>query len=95
MERTVAATTNRVFYSYSKWAAIPLDRKPECATVHEALEQILSASKQHKFKAIRSHVTAWGPKETGSISDLYIEFPEAFSKYFMQDFWLTDWHLCR
>jgi hypothetical protein len=68
---------------------VPLDRKPECATVHKALEQILSAIKQHQFKAIRSCVTAWGPKEADSISDLYIKFPEAFSKHFMQDLWLA------
>ena len=82
----MAVTTHTVFYSCSKWTEILLDRKPEGALVHEALEQILSASKQHQFKAIRSHVTVWGPKEAGSIqvSDLYIKFPEAFSKYFMQ-----------
>jgi len=35
---------------------MPLDRKPECVIVHEALEEILSASKQHQFNPYPANV---------------------------------------
>jgi hypothetical protein len=58
------------FSVHIKWAALPLDRKPECVIFHEALEEILSASKQHQFKAIRSNVTE-APKRL-AIYQIYI-----------------------